>query len=309
MIPLTKVRALDLDVPTAPGRPHYVSAASGLVCHGAFLYVIADDEHHLGVFRRDDSAPGRSIRLFQGDLPHEHKARKKAKPDLEALALLPPFAGYPHGGLLAAGSGSKANRRKGALMAIGADGAVQGEARVVDLSGLMTPLEAEFGKLNIEGLAIAGDELRILQRGNKGHKRNAVVHFALGPFLESLAHNDTGPLRPLSIKDHDLGDINGVPLTFTDAAMLPNGEMVFSAVGEDTEDSYADGPCAGAVIGLIDAEGTLRWIAPVSETCKIEGVGARLSGDTLNLLLVTDADDIAIPAALYAAEINRRDGR
>jgi hypothetical protein len=303
LISLIKVRALDLDAPTAPGRPHYVSAASGLVSHGPFLYVIADDEHHLGIFRRDDAAPGKHLRLIEGDLPHEYKARKKAKPDFEALALLPPFAGYPQGALLAAGSGSKANRRQGALLAIGADGKVHGEARLVDLGLLMSPLEAEFGKLNIEGLVVAGEELRVLQRGNKGHKRNAVARFALAPFLDSLTRAGSILLAPLSITDYDLGEIRGVPLTFTDAAMLPTGDMVFSAVGEDTEDSYADGVCTGTAIGLIAGDGTLRWIKPVAETCKIEGVSARLNGDALSLLLVTDADDIAIPAALFAAEI------
>ncbi len=309
MIAVTKIRALTLDAPTAPGRPAYVSAASGLVSHGPFLYVIADDEHHLGIFRRDDPAPGTHVRLVEGDLPHDHKARKTAKPDFEALTFLPPFEGYPHGALLAAGSGSKANRRQGALLGVGADGAVQSEPRVADLGLLMTPLEAEFGKINIEGLVIAGDELRVLQRGNKGHRRNAVARFALTPFLENLVRAGANPLSPLSIADYDLGDIKGVPLTFTDAAMLPNGEMVFAAVGEDTEDSYADGPCAGTAIGLIGADGALRWTEPVAETCKVEGVGARLDGDTLNLLLVTDADDIAVPAALYAAEINRRSGQ
>lgn len=309
MIPVTKLRALDLDAPTAPGRPHYVSAASGLVCHGPFLYVVADDEHHLGIFRRGDPAPGIHLRLFEGDLPDEHKARKKVKPDFEALALLPPFKGYPHGALLAAGSGSKANRRLGALLSFSPDGVVQSESRVVDLAVLMAPLEAEFGKLNIEGLAVAGDEIRVLQRGNKGHKRNALARFALAPFLDSLARDGTALLSPLSITDYDLGDIKGVPLTFTDAAMLPNGEMVFSAVGEDTEDSYADGPCAGTAIGLIGADGTLRWIEPVAETCKVEGVGASLEGDALSLLLVTDADDIGIPAALYATELNLRSGQ
>jgi hypothetical protein len=303
LISLTKVRALDLDAPTAPGRPHYVSAASGLICHGPFLYVVADDEHHLGIFRRDDPAPGVHLRLFEGDLPDDHKARKKAKPDLETLALLPPFKGYPHGALLAAGSGSKANRCKGALLSLCADGVLQGQPRIVDLGMLMTPLEAEFGKLNIEGLTVAGDELRLLQRGNKGHKRNAMARFALAPFLDSLAREGTILLSPLSITDYDLGHIKDVQLTFTDAAMLPDGEMVFSAVGEDTEDSYADGPCAGTAIGLIDSEGTLRWIHPVAETCKIEGVAVRRDGHWLNLLLVTDADDIAIPAALYAAEV------
>jgi hypothetical protein len=35
----------------------------------------------------------------------------------------------------------------------------------------------------------------------------------------------------------------------------------------------------------------------------VEGVNARVEGDVIRLLLVTDADDFEIPAALFAATI------
>lgn len=306
MIALQKLRTLDLDTPAAPGRPPYLAAASGLVRYQSSLYVVADDEHHLGVFRSGETVPGTLLRLFEGDLPGEHKARKKAKPDFESLTLLPPFADYPYGALLAGGSGSKPNRRKGALLAVGADGATYGEVRVVDLGCLMAPLEAEFGKLNIEGMVTAGDELRVLQRGNKGHKRNAVVRFSLATFLDALTAGDAAPLRPLGLRDYDLGEVDGVPLTFTDAADLADGAMVFSAVAEDTDDAYEDGLCGGAAVGVIGADGELAWIACTADAHKIEGIDAREDGDMLHLLLVTDADNIDIPAALFAAEVSRR---
>jgi len=46
------------------------------------------------------TGPGRLHRLFEGELPDKPKARKTAKPDLEALARLPAFHGCPHGALL-----------------------------------------------------------------------------------------------------------------------------------------------------------------------------------------------------------------
>jgi len=95
------LRTLDLAAAAAPGRPAYISAASGLICVKSFIYVIADDEHHLAVFRKDSTAPGSLFRLVDGDLPLGAKDRKKKKPDFEALALLPPFESYPHGALLA----------------------------------------------------------------------------------------------------------------------------------------------------------------------------------------------------------------
>ena len=40
------------------------------------------------------------------------------------------------------------------------------------------------------------------------------------------------------------------------------------------------------------------------EVCKIEGVHARPDGDTIRLLLVTDADDADIPAQLLTATLD-----
>ncbi|MEO6277397.1 MAG: hypothetical protein ABIP59_06225, partial [Roseateles sp.] len=74
---------------------------------GQRLFVVADDEHTLAVFDAASDSPGTLHRLFIGELPDKPKARKAAKPDLEALAQLPPFAACPHGALLALGSGSK----------------------------------------------------------------------------------------------------------------------------------------------------------------------------------------------------------
>lgn len=50
MLRLTKLRELTLPMPPQADRPRHLSAASGLVGVGEFLYVVADDENHLGVF-------------------------------------------------------------------------------------------------------------------------------------------------------------------------------------------------------------------------------------------------------------------
>jgi hypothetical protein len=92
---LRKLRDLDLEEPSAPGRPAHLSAASGVARRGEFVYVIGDDELHLGVFRLSSNAPGRLRRVLGGDLPADHERRSSAKPDLEALTLLPPFESRP----------------------------------------------------------------------------------------------------------------------------------------------------------------------------------------------------------------------
>ena len=116
LLSLLKLRTLDLEAPSGAGRPLHLSAASGLVRAGAFLYVVADDELHLGVFRTGSSAPGRLIRLFHGELPQPPAERKAKKPDLEALTVLPASTDCHYGALLAVASGSKPRRRRGVLL-------------------------------------------------------------------------------------------------------------------------------------------------------------------------------------------------
>ena len=151
MIALAKIRELDISSATSGDRPSHISAASGLVCVGSTFYVIADDELHLGVFSAITPEPGRLIRLFDGVLSDDKVERKRRKPDLEALTVVPPFLKFPHGALLAFGSGSRPNRRRGALFGLDAKGSVCGAPQELDLSPILGPLDSAFAELNIEG--------------------------------------------------------------------------------------------------------------------------------------------------------------
>ena len=303
MIALTKLRELTISAATGSMRPLYLSAASGLVCLNSILYVVADDELHLGVFSTDDDGPGHLVRLFKGALPESKGPRKRQKPDLEALALLPAFRDFPHGALLALGSGSRLNRRRGVLLGLDTQGVIQGSPRDVDLSSILVPLNEEFPEVNIEGAIVVGDELRLFQRGNKGHADNAIIRFRLSPVLDALTAGGADAIKPAAVNRLDLGVIEGIPFCFTDAASLPDGDMVFSAVAEDTDDAVHDGSCVGAAIGIVDNNGRLRSLRRLDRPYKIEGIHARSAGDRLELLLVTDADNAKIPAMLFSASI------
>ena len=304
MIRARRLRELKLASPPGPGRAAHLAAASGLVVAGNHLYVVADDELHLGRFDAAGDRPGELVRLFPGELPDGRKARKRRKPDLEVITRLPAFARFPAGALLALGSGSRPGRRRGALIALDSAGAVAGAPLPLDLTGLYEILARHFPALNIEGGAVLGDELVLLQRANKKHRVNALVRVSLGPLLASIAGNasdgDGGVLR---VQPVEIGEVNGIPLSFTDCAALPDGRLVFTAVGEDTDDSYADGACAGAAVGVLALDGTLERIEPLAPTRKVEGVHARLDVRAVELLLVTDADDADVPAELLAAEL------
>lgn len=302
LIALTKLRTLDLGAASGPGRPAYLSAASGLVRLGSFLYVVADDELHLGVFGASGHDPGGLIRLFDGELPVSSGKRKKKKPDLEALALIPAHREHPHGALLALGSGSRPSRRTGALLGLNADGAVQGAPHILDLTPLLEPLEDEFEALNIEGALAVGDAFWLLQRGNKKQTRNAIITYSLAA-VRGLLHATDKPIHPLDIVDVDLGEIDGIPLCFTDASALPNGDIVFTAGAEDTDNNYDDGRCAGSAVGVAGATGGLKSLLPLEHPYKVEGVDARVDGGDIHLLLVTDGDNADIPACLLSASI------
>jgi hypothetical protein len=305
MIVLTKIRDLNLAEPPQAGRSSHLSAASGLVRAGSYLYAVADDELSLAVFGEAAGKPGELIRLLPGELPLDPAERKAAKADFESLLALPPFPGFDHGALLALASGSKKKERHvSALLSLAADNLVRGSAMQFDLAAAYEPLHREFARLNIEGAVAHDGELRLFQRGTRKDRTNAILRCKLAPVLEAIGlGRGIGALELLAVVPVELGELDGIPLSFTDAAALSNGDMVFSAAAEDTDDAYDDGPCSGSAVGVVGPQGDLIALERVSEQVKLEGIAASESGDIADLLLVSDADDPEVPAALYAASI------
>ncbi|HSC76020.1 MAG TPA: hypothetical protein VLB90_07285 [Pseudomonadales bacterium] len=270
-----------------------VSAASGLVIDGDAFYVIADDALHLHAYSLLDAKYEKRIRLLEGELPIDKKARKKQKPDFEALVRLPAQSDLPHGALLALGSGSKLNRRQGVLVPFHADGAPSQAVQALDLTVLYATLP--FEDTNIEGALILGEQLVLMQRGNKKNSQSALVYL---PLQEALQCNGVAT----KVVCYTLPCINDIPLGFTDGIALPNGKILFSAVAENTDDSFNDGACAGAAFGIINAQGELLHCKYLAEPFKIEGI-ALTFGKRIKLFAVTDADDPVVPAGLFEVEL------
>lgn len=279
------------------GRP--LAAASGLVCEAGRVFVVGDDALHLGVFTHP-AHPGERHRLLPGTLPTDPPARKRAKPDFEALLRW-------RGGLLALGSGSKAAPRERAVaVGLTPDGRPQG-AQGFSLTPLYERLRERLGLLNIEGAAVQGGRLLLLQRGNAGGLGNALISLPAA-VLERLQAGAAPTLRGLQVRPMLLGDLDGVPLGLTDVAdpaegsALPNGEWLFSAAAEATDDAVNDGAVTGSVIGWADATGRVlrRWRVP--GRLKVEGLDAHRAADgRWWVAMVTDADDPAQPAPLLRA--------
>jgi hypothetical protein len=274
---LTKLQQLRLNAPAQAGRPAYLSAASGLVRAGRHLYVVADDELQLGVFDCDGDALGTLVRLFEGDLPLTKRERKASKPDFEALCCLPTFANYTAGALLALGSGSRKGRRQAALLPLN-DSTVDGSAvRSLDASRLFDAMAKEVDDVNVEGAVVVGTRLVLMHRGNARHPTCALVSFDLEQLLKSIDDDDElGRVHIEAVQRYDLGKIDDAPLTFTDGSVLSDGGVLFSAVAEQTDDNYADGPCRGAALGEIGPDGKLRRIEYLEGGYKVEGVHAEV---------------------------------
>ena len=122
------------------------------------------------------------------------------------MAPLPAYEDYLHGALLALGSGSRPNRRLGALLALDTRGVVRGPPQVVDLAPILASLDGEFPTLNIEGAVVSGAELRLFQRGNKRHAENAIIRFQLSAFLDALSSEQTATIAPLAIRTRSWAD-------------------------------------------------------------------------------------------------------
>lgn len=280
----------------------HLSAASGLVRIGSTLYVVADDEHSLGVFELAANRPGRLVRLFENELPTDPAQRKAAKPDFEALTTLPAFEGYPFGCLLALGSGSRASRQRAALWGLDAHGQLAGAVRELDMAPLYEPLRHRFADLNLEGAFVAAGDLCLLQRGHRGSPVNACVRFAWQGVERWL--RGVGPVPAArSISEIELGGLGGVPWCLTDGAALPDGSWVFCAAAEDTSDAYADGRCMGSAVGVVSAAGDLMRLEPLALVCKAEGIALASDDPRPELLLVTDADDRRVAAQLLSLSL------
>jgi uncharacterized protein DUF6929 len=289
------LRELTLRPHDHPRGASHLSAASGLVCANGRAYVIADDEHHLAVFD-DLRSPGALHRIRAGDLPHQTKARKRRKPDLETLLWLPAFG--EAGTLVALGSGSRENRCAGVAIPLGDYGQPLAQVRAFDLAPLYGTLARQLGGLNIEGAMAIGDDVMLLNRGGRDGLANAAVRFPLAT-LHALMDGSREIDVRCSIQRFDLGHLDGVALGFTDGAARGDGSWLFSAAAERSADSVADGPCAGSVLGQVSARGQLVAMRCLESCDKVEGVAVQLDGPAV--CMVTDADDPRRGARLLLA--------
>lgn len=311
MITLEKVRELAIE-PLSKNRPAYVYAASGLVRLGNSIFIVADDELHLAEFDVAGSVPGKWLRLLPGVLPLDYEERKKAKPDLETITRLNPYEYAPEGALLVVPSLSRPGRIKGVVLTLDKNEKVAEQAIPIDFSEIRNKLIKSIDGLNIEGIAVQEKSTRLFHRGSKKKGKSVAVELDTKSFLRDL-HDTHVPKAEsiISMKEYDLGDINGVMLAFTDAVPMPDGRIVFLASAEATDDEYTDGATLGSSLGIMNEKGEVEQMIRIEGREKFEGVcadyavkNADSKSTRIDFFVVSDTDNEKVPSNLYRGMFN-----
>ncbi|MCE3266545.1 MAG: hypothetical protein K0S15_1254 [Solirubrobacterales bacterium] len=292
---LRRLRDLDLDEPPSEGHPAHIASASGIAKRGDFVYVVGDDLLAIGVFELARGGPGTARRVFAAGAD---VGEEPDKPDLEGLTSLPPVDGEPNGGLLGIGSGSKPSRDRGFYWSFAPDGSLAGEPRTVGLRPVYEAMRAELGgDINIEGAAVLGSRLWLLHRGNEGGSPNTVAEFELGDLSRTLRQDLViEPDELAEMHAYQLGEVDGVPLCFSDATALTEDLVCFSASAESD-----DGEIHGSVVGTIRTDGSVRRLRTIDPRWKVEGVHATIDSGVIDFVFVCDQDDSETPSPLLSA--------
>lgn len=257
----------------------FLAAGSGLSWHKDHFYLVGDDELGFLKLKDDFKEKGTFHKVFPGTLPEEYKARKKAKPDIEALLMI-------NDELLLLPSGSKPNRHQGALVST-----LDLTMKILSFEKVYRTLEEIFPELNIEGAVTYNKTIKLFQRGNGKLNQNAIIDLDLDSFLRD-------EIKDLSFKEIKLGTLENTPLSFTDA--VREGEHIFFlAAAEKTQSTYEDGEFAGAVIGLMALDGTVIKTLPLNISAKPEG----LCNKGLRFFLITDDDDRNRPSSIFSGSL------
>ena len=107
--------------------------------------------------------------------------------------------------------------------------------------------------------------------------------------------------RVTSVTSVDLGELAGIPFSFTDAVALDDERVVVLACAEDSVDAISDGAVLGCRVGLLDAH-HLRLVDIVDATgepthLKLEGIERRGESRT-EFDVAVDVDRPSAPAQL-----------
>jgi hypothetical protein len=121
--------------------------------------------------------------------------------------------------------------------------------------------------------------------------------------MRSLTGDRTIEVHELAaIRAYDLGELDGVELTFSDAAPLGGEVLAFSASAEaEPETGEHDRRIHGSVVGTIDLDGHVHRLRTIDRRYKVEGLHASIETGVMDFLFVCDQDDPGTASPLLSA--------
>lgn len=299
-------------------RPAHVRAASGVAWVGSLLGVVQDDANFIALVE-PESGQAIGIPLPPGDngarLFDEGRGTKNLKLDLEGC-----FSVRDQGRLhfIALGSGSKPLRER--ILAVTFDRSERevDSLRLLDASAFYAQLHQDplfsGSELNLEGAVLRDQTLLLFQRGNGKSRGETLAINAVGeldwPLFRGYLASQAAPSRvpPLTrVTRYDLGQVQGVPFTFTDATLDQRGGILFLASAEDSSDSVTDGLVHGTRVGQIASDGSARITTLQDEDGKpshVKAEGLVLDRkDPTRAWVVVDMDDPALASELLEVRL------
>lgn len=285
-------------------RPNNVRAGSGLCSVSHYLIGVQDDADFLVVIdTRDWSVKGHAIpagsdehRLYDDQ---DDTAEPDQKIDLEACMTCQ-LRGETV--ILAFGSGV-CRQRERIVIARFKDGNLEfEELETSDFhSSLDSVLRENQAELNLEGILLKGNRLCAFSRGDHGEKPlDAILQLDWNDFLNYLESPKPTKQTPeiIEAQGYKLGQLDGVPLTFSDAEKCPRSNATLFTVSSESDEG-----AGRSLIGLMDERRTVIGEGqdfPLRG--KIEGI-CYLESDPSRLFLIDDQDDHKKASRLYEVKL------
>lgn len=204
-----------------------INSASSLHNVGDRIFVCCDDQYDL--YELDKKNWSHHHWAKAPRLPKAHAARKKLKPDFEAIL------GPIENNLLIIPSGSKKNRDQGLMFDLETHLFIP-----VDFSDFFEKLVEEIKDINLEGSETHKKSFLFMNRG-VGDKKSAIVTVK--------AKN----LKIKSVHKLDFGSIKDVALHGSELCIFKNHLYVL-AVAENSSNSYDDGMIMGSGLFKLSLE-------------------------------------------------------
>jgi hypothetical protein len=215
-----------------------IPSGSGMVMQKDSLYIVGDDAANVYKLH----ILSKAYTKIPLDDASGYRLDRRVKPDYEA-AVVVQYKGKDY--LLALGSGSMSPHRD-SLLIMNMVTVEQAKISLAPLYGAFRKVSGKDTEINIEGIAIAGNNAYILNR-SKGYvyrmNRDELMSYIFSPSYTLPA------FKTYQVK---LPEKRGLTAGLSGACKLDEGRLLICASLENTPNATTDGEVRGSYIGILD---------------------------------------------------------